>query len=120
MTPRAICTAVVVPGAITARVDRVIRATPDARKLIAEADRIGKERRAAPGLGNERRNGWCEPHPSSAGRPFRVIGVSIYCDDLNKLDRIVAARKRAGQSTASRSGLIREAVKTLKAERKRA
>lgn len=110
MKPRAICTAVLVPGAVTQRVDRVIRATPSARAVIAQAYEIAKARNPSE---NPRRMGLCEPHPASADRPFRVVSVSIYCDELQALDKLVARRKREGQSSASRSKVIRAAVKAL-------
>lgn len=110
MRSRAVCTAIVVPGAVTSRVDRVIRATPEARALLAEAETIRRERTIAE---NPRRLGLCEPHPASRSKPFRIVSVSIYCDELQALDAMVAARKREGQSTMSRSKLIRSAVKAL-------
>lgn len=113
MKPRAICTAIVVPGAVTQRIDRVIRATREARELLARADIIRKERMAQE---NPRRVGLCEPHPNSASRPFRVIGISIYCDDLQRLDALVAKARRNGNANMSRSKLIREAIKAIAGE----
>lgn len=113
MKPRAVCTAILTPGSVTQRVDRVIRATPEARRLLAEADRIARERDPDENL---RRRGMCEPHRQSAERPFRVIGVSIYCDELQALDALVARRRRLGESSLSRSKLIRMAVRQLAKE----
>lgn len=107
MKSRAICTAIVVPGAVTARVDRVIRPTREARELLAEADRIRRER-----LGTAR-SASCEPHPNSASRPFRVVSISIYVDELARLDALVAKQRRAGKATANRSAVIRAAVKAM-------
>jgi hypothetical protein len=107
---RAICTAIVVRGAVTQRVDRVIRATPEARKLIAEAESIRRERAIGD---NRRRLGLCEPHPASRARPFRVISISIYCDELQRLDAMVAAARRSGKASMSRSRMIRSAIKAI-------
>lgn len=113
MKSRAICTAVIVRGAVTQRVDRVIRATRDARALIAEAERIRREREAAD---NPRRLGLCEPHPASRARPFRVISISIYCDELQRLDAMVATAKRNGRASANRSSMIRSAIRSIAGE----
>lgn len=43
-------------------------------------------------------------------RPFKVICISIYKDDLDAMDKIVAALKECGLTTMNRSWLIREAV----------
>lgn len=45
-----------------------------------------------------------------APRPHTVISISIYNEDLQDLDDKVAALKRRGISSMSRSALIRIAV----------
>lgn len=59
---------------------------------------------------NARRLGLCEPHPGSGRRPFRVLSISIYCDELQRLDALVAKAKRGGDTRMSRSRLIRMAI----------
>lgn len=113
MKPRAFCTAVLVAGAVTQRIDRVIRPTREARDLIARAERIGKEGRIDE---NPRRLGLCEPHPDSGRRPFRVVTISIYCDELARLDALVAKARRNGDSKMSRSKLLRAAVRAIAGE----
>lgn len=108
MKPRAICTAIILPGAVTQRVDRVIRPTREARDMIASAWEIGKK--------SARRYGPCEPHPKSGSRPWRVVAISIYVDDLARLDAMVAKAKRNGDSKMSRSKLLRAAVRAIAGE----
>ena len=48
-------------------------------------------------------------------RPYKVICISVYLDDLAELDRVVADARAAGDRRASRSKTIRDAVKALKA-----
>ena len=43
-------------------------------------------------------------------RPYKVICISTYPEDLAELDAKVAAAKRAGWSKASRSSVLRAAV----------
>ena len=46
-------------------------------------------------------------------RPYRVISISTYPEDLAALDAKVAAAKRAGWPKASRSSVLRAAVAAL-------
>jgi hypothetical protein len=43
-------------------------------------------------------------------RPFKVICISIYKDDLDAMDKLVTALKESGITTMNRSWLIREAI----------
>jgi hypothetical protein len=45
---------------------------------------------------------------------FKVVAVSIYTDDLVRLDQMVEALKIRGQKHASRSALIRFALRQVK------
>jgi len=44
---------------------------------------------------------------------YKVISVSIYNADLERLDSIVAQLKRKGITRANRSAVIREALKQM-------
>jgi metal-responsive CopG/Arc/MetJ family transcriptional regulator len=46
-----------------------------------------------------------------------VVSISIYCDELQRLDAMVAAAKRNGRSSTNRSSLIRSAIKAFAGER---
>ena len=48
-----------------------------------------------------------------APRPFRMVCISIYEEDLQALDALVVSLKGAGLTQMSRSWLIREAVARL-------
>jgi len=123
---RAICTAVVVPGEITQRIDRVIRPTSEARAMIARAAQIWrKSDRARRGQERQRRMSAKrlaadlriaakatrrrrEPHHNSTeARPFQIISISIYQDTLAQLDAAVRRFREAGILTMSRSELLR-------------
>lgn len=49
-------------------------------------------------------------------KPFKVICISIYSQDLNDLDQLVERLKAQGHRTANRSRLIRMALKKLDQE----
>lgn len=55
---------------------------------------------------------------TSADRPthYKVICISMYTDDLERLDRMVDALKARGMTKANRSALIRYALGTIEAE----
>jgi hypothetical protein len=52
-----------------------------------------------------------KPHPKPDH--YDVICISLYKDDLARLDRAVAALKKAGHRKMSRSALIRYALDTM-------
>ena len=59
-----------------------------------------------------------EPRPKRLGandRPahYKVICISVYNDDLHKLDDMVRELKRRGYTKANRSALIRHALSVL-------
>lgn len=88
-----ICSARLTPGAITQRVAHVGRPTRDARRLIRSARKIRLEQQR--------------------GEAYRTICVSLYDSNLAALDELVARAKQAGATQASRSALIRVALKQL-------
>jgi len=49
-------------------------------------------------------------------KPFKVICISMYAQDLNALDQLVERLKNRGHKTANRSRLIRMALKKLDEE----
>jgi len=49
--------------------------------------------------------------PISRARPYRVICISFYNEDLAELDRLVDELKERGCSRANRSALLREAIR---------
>ena len=54
-----------------------------------------------------------EPAPSSKPTHYKVICISMYNDDLSKLDDMVATLKGRGYTKANRSALIRHALSEL-------
>lgn len=132
------CTAVLLPGVITQRVDRVIRPTKEAKALIAAAQaeidaienpgplecarnfRLRMRRRL-----QEARKTYGDPVPptrrrrSGSARPvrparkFKIIGVSVYDEDLAAMDAAVVRLKEAGHRTMWRSRLLRVAFSKL-------
>lgn len=47
---------------------------------------------------------------AAPARPYKVICISIYADDLARLDEMVAALKARGHTKANRSAFIRHAL----------
>lgn len=52
---------------------------------------------------------------SNADAPYKVVCVSLYSEDLARLDAIVKALRARGVRGVSRSSVIREAVDRLDA-----
>lgn len=50
-------------------------------------------------------------------RPYKVICISVYADELEALDCVVEDLKRRGMTRANRSALIRVALRALDVER---
>lgn len=66
-----------------------------------------------PASPNLRRLGPRKPSLASRSRPFRAIGVSVYCDVLERIDAAVDLLKARGHSKMSRSELLRIAFERL-------
>ncbi len=101
---RAVATAVLTPGAITQRVERVGRPTREARELLLAADDVAVQQRRPEDL---------PPAPRPHAREYTVICISTYWADLAALDAAVARLKAAGVRRATRSWLIRVAIARL-------
>lgn len=104
MTFRAVCTAFVEHGSVTNRVDRVVAPRREAIDLIARAEKIknAPDRRRAP----------------AQDRDARVLGfittcISMYPDDLARLDAMLRKLRASGIRDVSRSKLIRIALRRL-------
>ncbi len=54
-----------------------------------------------------------EPTPSSKPTHYKVICISMYNEDLGRLDEMVATLKSRGYTKANRSALIRHALSEL-------
>lgn len=134
---RCVCTAILTRGEITQRVDRIIRPTRDAKKMIERAELIRRKvllvedrraatmkilrsppciatprhRRRAPNPG---RRGPTLPHTNSkSARPFRVIAISVYLDVLKQIDDAVSGLKASGHTKMTRSQLLRLAFQAF-------
>lgn len=62
-----------------------------------------------------------EPVPTSDGpaaRPehYKVISISLYVEDIERLKTLVRTMKRAGHTRANQSMVIREALRQLDTE----
>lgn len=134
---RAVCSAMLARGEITQRVARVTRPTRDAMRMIERAELIRRKvllvedrrrstlallnspdriapRRVRARRPNPGRRGPRNPHRSStASRPFRTIAISVYVDVIEQIDAAVLAMKSGGQTTMSRSKLIRLAFQAF-------
>lgn len=98
------CTAILTPGEVTQRVDRVISPKRSARLLIARAEQI--------------RRRWQRRGTNAPGeRGYRVIAVSMYRDDLDAMHHAVDQLIAAGHSGMTRSRLIRIALQRLDLDR---
>lgn len=53
------------------------------------------------------------PAPASKPTHYKVICISMYNDDLGRLDEMVATLKSRGYTKANRSALIRHALSEL-------
>jgi hypothetical protein len=121
------CTAVLSPGAITQRVDRVIRPRRESVDMIRaaqmNADYAAAELRATEPLRSP------DPVPVAdrcaprrprgrAGtrrpaRKFKIISISVYDEDLAAIDAAVEALRAAGHRDMFRSKLLRLAFRLL-------
>lgn len=99
-----VCSAVLTPGKITQRVSRVRLPTREARRLIAEAWKIAHPPKPAA----RRARKAATPRPSA--RPYRVIAISVYEDDLAAIDAFILSETNSGRRT-TRSGLFRSAMR---------
>ncbi len=104
---RAVATAVLTPGAITERVERVGPPSLEARELLQAADDIAVLQRRPEDLPSA---------PRQHTHKYTVICVSTYWTDLAALDAAVERLKAAGLRRASRSWLIRVAIARLDLE----
>jgi hypothetical protein len=124
------CTAVLSPGAITQRVDRVIRPRREAVDMIRtaqmNADYAAAEvaanlaltavvaRKPAPAARPRRRRSRpATARPPRAARGYKIVCVSFYDDDLAAIDEAVERLRAARHRRMSRSGLLRLAFSLL-------
>lgn len=49
-------------------------------------------------------------------RPYEQVTLSMFVDDVDELDEQVAALKRAGYKQASRSALVRYALRVVRVQ----
>lgn len=70
-------------------------------------------------LGTEPMKPVSEPVPKRESKPshYKVICISMYTDDLKRLDRMVEELKSRGLTKANRSALIRYALAEVDLER---
>lgn len=70
-------------------------------------------------LGNQVGKPNSEPAPKRDSKPshYKVICISMYTDDLKRLDRMVEELKSRGLTKANRSALIRYALAEVDLER---
>lgn len=111
---RAVCTAFVERGSVTNRVDRVVSPKRDAVDLIARAEKI----KNAPMFGPNQETGADRRRAPAQDRDARVLGfvttcISMYPDDLARLDAMLERLRAAGIRDISRSKLIRIALRRL-------
>ena len=64
----------------------------------------------APAPAGEPRSGPRQQPPAERPQHYKVICISMYTDDLEKLDEMVVALKARGLTKANRSALIRHAL----------
>lgn len=122
------CTAVLVPGTITQRVDRVIRPRREARDLIAAAQRnvivadpsprIAPPVAVVPGpmVTVRRRPRSRSGQPRRPGRKFKIVSISVYDEDLAAIDAAVDRLRAEGHRHMFRSKLLRIAFSLLDIE----
>lgn len=60
-----------------------------------------------------------QPNPVVAPRPthYRVLSISLYTEDIERLDALVKALKERGHTKANRSSLIRFALDQVDIEK---
>lgn len=58
-----------------------------------------------------------EPVPAARPDHYKVISISLYVEDIERLKGLVRAMKRAGHTRANQSMVIREALRQLDTER---
>jgi len=52
-----------------------------------------------------------EPAPAQRPEHYKVISISLYVEDIERLKALVGAMKRGGHSRANQSMVIREALR---------
>lgn len=59
-----------------------------------------------------------QPRPAPAPKPdhYKIVSISLYREDIDRLDRMVRELKRRGVYKANKSQLIRHALQRLEAE----
>ena len=84
------------------------------RRGPAEAD-DGEEEAAAPAPAPERRrrSRTKSGRRDSAPSHYRIVSISLYNEDIERIDSLVAELKARGHSKANRSALIRYAIDTI-------
>jgi hypothetical protein len=48
--------------------------------------------------------------PKPLPKPYKIVCISLYVEDIARLEALVAALKARGNTSASRSGVIRYAL----------
>jgi hypothetical protein len=58
-------------------------------------------------------------HPHTPEKPltYKVVCISLYNEDIARLDALVAELKRRGHTRASKSAVIRHALETLQIDK---
>ena len=83
----------------------------------------GKPLPAAPGLEREPPAAQApiaaEPEPDKKPRPthYKVVCISLYVEDIDRLDSLVAELKRRGHTKANKSQVIRAALEQIDLDR---
>lgn len=116
MIPRVTASCSVRRGVRAGLVGDVVSPKPEASRLVLEAA-VACAARSAPQppappaapAGRQR----LPRAPRAPARPYVVVAISAYLDDLAAIDAEIVRRKAAGDRRASRSGLIREALSKL-------
>jgi hypothetical protein len=57
-----------------------------------------------------------EPAPASRPEHYKVISISLYVEDIERLKTLVASLKKLGHSRANQSMIIREALRQFDPE----
>jgi hypothetical protein len=58
-----------------------------------------------------------EPAPASRPEHYKVISISLYVEDIERLKTLVASLKKLGHSRANQSMIIREALRQFDPDR---
>lgn len=75
------------------------------RDFFAPKPRRGRPARLAPAA------------PAERPEHYKVISISLYVEDIERLKALVGTMKRAGHTRANQSMVIREALRQLDTER---